>query len=126
MKKIELEEQDDGKTVRCRIKEGSEVVTVRYFRKDMVDSIIKKAKKEVFDDIDKLFPKKDVPSGIAKIYFEFKEIQERHLSTFQKEKRHNSSFIQDCPLCKKPMDISKKTGNFVCYDCSIAEKRSPK
>ena len=43
-KEIELKEQDDGKVVRCRIKEGGEVVTVRYFRKDMVDSITEKAK----------------------------------------------------------------------------------
>ena len=82
-KEIELKEQDDGKIVRCRIKEGGEVVTVRYFRKDMVDSIIEKAKRQVFDDVAKGCRKaKDITQLRVKMF----ALKEKHLNTQDTEK----------------------------------------
>ncbi len=56
---------------------------------------IQEAKKEVFDDIEKVWKKcqnKDIREMILK---DLEELEKHHLSTF-KEKRHNSSSKKDC------------------------------
>ena len=69
---------------------------------------ISEAKKEVLDDIDKLIRlleidlkimlKKEDKSACNKlsgVIEELKELKKRHLSTFQKEKQHNSGLKKD-------------------------------
>jgi len=61
----------------------------------------KKVRLEVFDKIDeeikRFFDKEMANPKIRDFVCKYVEIKDSHLSTFpEKEKRHNSSFIQDC------------------------------
>ena len=95
--KEKAEEYLKGKEEVITFKKDMREKTKDYFSEynvsEALEIAIQEAKKEVFDEMEVIFYRWGYAESIC--FTEWVELKQRHLSTFQKEKQHNSGLKKD-------------------------------